>query len=142
MRARVTCAGVVIGTAQFDQLRGLAHASLSTTADYASSSRSAKALGRRLARTEYWPAADGDFADAAAARWKGRRLALEDMAGRAVNVRSLGVVEGQVGGPDGITVRIVADFRPPHAHVATGAQVEARARSIGTEGDARTRPAA
>jgi hypothetical protein len=135
MLVRVTCAGVVIGTAQFDPPRGLAHASLWPTADYGLASHAAQTLGRQFARTQCWSPRDGDFAGAVAARWQGGRLALEDMAGREVAVNGLVILDGLPGGPGDTTVHVVADFRAGLA--AVGAPVAARAG-----GGGRTRPAA
>ena len=135
MYVRVTCAGVVIGTARFSSAQGIAHTVLTPTADYTGSSRAARALGRRLAQTEYWPPGDGDFARAAASRWKGGRLALEDQTGRALDVRNIVLLEGRAGGPDDAMVRVVADFRPPQI------RVEVRDRSV-VAGDDRPQPSA
>lgn len=136
MVVRVTCAGVLIGTAQFDPPHGLAHASLSPTSDYAFTSAGARALGRELALTRCWCPRDGDFADVAAARWTGGRLALEDTAGREIEVGNVVVLEGSPRGPSGRAVRVVADFRPDLA------RVQARVRTRGADGGGCTRPAA
>ena len=110
MLVRVTCAGVLVGTAEFDSPLGLAHAPLVTTAGYACASAAAWRLARGFATTQYWSTRDGDFAGVAAGRWDGERLALEDETGRELGVRNIVLLEGLPG--DGRTaVRVVADFR-------------------------------
>ena len=110
MLVRVTCAGVLVGTAQFDPPRGLAHASLDPTPGYASAASAAQRLGRQLATTQFWSPRRGDFADAAGRQWDGGRLALEDETGRELGVNSVVLLEGLADSP-GPAVRIVADFR-------------------------------
>ena len=132
MLVRVTCGGVPIGTAQFDPADGLAHATLERTVGYARVARAAQALGRELAVTRFWSPADGDFADVAAARWDGARLAVEDETGRELGVSNLLVLEGPVPSEDGSLVRVVADFRPDLA------RVEALRRTRGRDGGGRT----
>jgi len=134
MRVNVTCAGIVIGSAEFVPASGLAHAVLEPGPGYAFAAAAAQALGRDLSRTQIWLATNGDFADEAASRWSGERLALEDLVGRELGVNNLVVVE--FAAPEGAAViRVVADFRPDMA------RVEALLQSIGP-GGGRTRPAA
>jgi hypothetical protein len=134
MRVNVTCSGIVIGSAEFVPASGLAHAALEPGPGYAFAAAAARALGRDLNRTELWSSTRGDFADAAASRWSGERLALEDLVGRELGVNNLVVVEfpAPLGGA---AIRVVADFRPDMA------RVEALLQSIGP-GGGRTRPAA
>jgi hypothetical protein len=111
MLVRVTCDGVVIGTADLQPAEGLAHALMSPAAAYVLADAAARALGRQLARRQYWTAVRGDFACIAAARWEGGRLALEDMTGRELAADNIVVVERPPGVPGERTVRVVADFR-------------------------------
>lgn len=136
MLVRVTCGGVVIGTAEFDPPHGVAHAALSPTVAYAHAAAAAQSIGRRFACTQYWSPSDGDFAEIAARRWKGGRLALEDRTGRELSVNNVVVVEGLTSVDGESTVRVVADFRSDLACVA------ARVASGGSGGGNRTRPAA
>ncbi|MDF2770719.1 MAG: hypothetical protein K0S86_212 [Geminicoccaceae bacterium] len=136
MLLRVTCGGVLIGTAQFDLPAGLAHATLVRTGDYSRVSAAARALGRQFALTRFWSPLDGDFADAAAAKWEGGRLALEDASGRELGVSNVLVLEGPLASADGSLVRVVADFRPDLA------RARAFRRTIDRGGSGRTRPAA
>ena len=101
---------------------------------YPFAAAAAQALGHELSRTQFWLAVNGDFADEAASRWSGDRLALEDLTGRELGVNNLVVVEfpAPVGGS---AIRVVADFRPDMA------RVEAFLRTI-SPGGGRTRPAA
>ena len=134
MRVNVTCAGVIIGAAEFVPASGLAHAPLEPGPGYVFAAAAAQALGRDLSHTQSWLSASGDFADEAARRWSGDRLALEDLVGRELGVNNLVVVElpATVGGA---AIRVVADFRPDMA------RVEALLQTIGP-GGGRTRPAA
>ena len=130
MLVRVTCAGVVIGTARFDPPFGLAYARLWPTPAYAIAAPMAEELGEEVARKRLWSREDGDFAAALAAYWKGGGLALQDMSGRELVAGSVVVVES-VFGPRRLVV--VADFRTD-----AGSRVEPA-----TPTDrARTRPAA
>jgi len=135
MRVRVTCAGIVIGIADFVPAAGVAHAVLEPEPGYSFAADAAQALGRELSSSDqFWPAGRGDFADEAAAQWSGDRLGLEDVVGRELGVNNLVVVEyPSFGGVP--TIRVVADFRPDMA------RVEAFLRTIGP-GGGRTRPAA
>jgi hypothetical protein len=126
----------VIGTAEFEQPVGVAHAALRPTPDYAAVSQVARQIGRRLALTEYHSPRDGDFADVVAARWGGDRLALEDMTGRELAINNIVIVETPAFAPDGSFVRVVADFRTDLA------RTEARVMLPGTRGGGRNRPAA
>ena len=134
MRVRVTCAGIIIGSAEFVPASGLAHAPLEPESGYPLAAAAAQALGHELSRTQFWLAVNGDFADEAASRCSGDRLALEDLTGRELGVNNLALVElpALVGGS---AIRVVADFRPDMA------RVEAFLRTIGP-GGGRTRPAA
>ena len=134
MLVRVTCAGVLVGTAQFDPPRGLAHASLDPTPGYASAASAAQRLGRQLATTQFWSPRRGDFADATGRRWDGGRLALEDETGRELGVNSVVLLEGLADSPGPTAVRIVADFRSDLA------RVEARFRTHGSGDGDQTRP--
>jgi hypothetical protein len=136
MLVRVTCGGVVIGTADFDPPRGVAHAPLSPTPAYVHAASSAQLLGRRFACTQFWLPPNGDFADVAAAEWDGERLALEDMAGSEISVGNVVVVEGLTSVDGESTVRVVADFRWDPA------DVEARISPGGPSGENRTRRSA
>lgn len=136
MLFRVTCGGVPIGTARFDPPEGLAHATLERTGGYVRVAPAAQALGRVFAVTQFWSPSAGDFADVAAARWKGARLALEDATGRELGVNNVVVLEAPLPSADGSLVRVVADFRPDPA------RVEAFLRTLGRDGGGRTRPAA
>ena len=135
MRVHVTCSGVMIGTAEFEPADGLAHTRLAPSIGYEIAAAAAQELGREFAQTQFWSPIFGDFADEAAARWSGGRLALEDQMGRELGVNNIAVLERPIvaGTPD---VRIVADFRPALA------RVEALLRTVGPSGDGRTRPAA
>lgn len=134
MRVNVTCAGIIIGAAEFVPATGLAHAALEPAPGYLFAAAAAQALGHDLSRTQPWLSIHGDFADEAASRWRGDRLALEDLVGRELGVNNLVVVEfpAPVGGT---ATRVVADFRPDMA------RVEALLQTIGP-GGGRTRPAA
>ena len=134
MRVNVTCAGIIIGAAEFEPASGLAHAPLEPAPGYLFAAASAQALGNDLGHTQLWLSVNGDFASEAAGRWSGDRLALEDLMGRELGVNNLVVVEfpAPVGGA---AIRVVADFRPDMA------RVEALLQTIGP-GGGRTRPAA
>ena len=119
MLVRVTCAGILIGTADFDAPVGLAHAALSPTLGYPIAGQMAKALGEELAETRVWSVGAGDFADALARRWNGGRLALQDITGGELAVASVVVLEWPMGPR---VVRVVADFRVNAAQV--GARVQ------------------
>jgi len=115
MLVRVTCAGVVIGTARIDTPVGIAHASLSASTSYGIAAPAARLLGSSFVRTQPWLPEMGDFADVAAARWRGGRLALQDLNGRELAVSNVVVLDGLPPAPDGGLVRVVADFRPDAA---------------------------
>lgn len=135
MRVRVTCAGIVIGTAEFLPPTGLAHALLEPGPGYPFAAAAAQALGRELSRRRlFWPATAGDFAGEAASRWTGDRLAIEDETGRELAVNNLVVLELPTGAGARL-IKVVADFRPDLARVA------ALLRPVGP-GGGRTRPAA
>jgi hypothetical protein len=136
MVVRVTCGGILSGTAHFDPPEGVAHAPLSPTRAYVLASPAARSLGSQFASTQFWLPSDGDFADVAAARWDGARLALEDTTGRELAVNSILVLDGLPGAPGESTVRVVADFRSDLA------RAEARLRSTRGGDGKRTRPAA
>ncbi len=129
------CSGVLVGTARFDPPDGLAHAPLTPAAGYASVAIAAQALGHQFVRTQFWSPVDGDFADVAASRWEGGRLALEDASGRELGVNNIVVIAGAAG-PEGTLVRVVADFRPDLA------RVEAFLRTLNRGGGGSGRPAA
>ena len=135
MHVRVTCAGVVIGAAEFNPADGLAHARLTPSIDYAIAAAAAQELGYEFTHTQFWSPILGAFADEAAGRWRGGRLALENETGRELGVNNIAVLERPIeaGTPD---VRIVADFRPDLA------RIEALLRTVGPGGGGRTRPAA
>ena len=133
MLVRVTCGGVLIGTAHFDPPEGVAHAPLSPARGYALAAMPARALGAQFASTQFWLPPDGDFADVAAARWEGGRLALEDLTGRELAVNNIVVLEGLPAGPGDGNVRVVADFRSDLA------RAEARLRSTRPGDGNRTR---
>ena len=135
MLVRVTCAGVVVGTAELDSPRGVVHAPVKTTAGYACASAAAWRLGRQFACTQVWLPRDRDFAGSAASRWDGDRLALEDEMGRELAVNSIVLLEG-LPGDGATTVRVVADFRPDLARVCAGFHSRSR------DGGSRGRPAA
>jgi hypothetical protein len=86
----------------------------------------ARSLAAQFATTQVWLPSDGDFADVAATRWAGGRLALEDMTGRELAVANVVVLEGLPADPDDGPVRVVADFRSDLA------RAEARLRSSRT----------
>lgn len=136
MLVRVTCGGVIIGTAEFDPPNGVAHTTLSPTPAYLVAIAAAQRLGLRFARRQYWCPADGDFADHAAALWEGPRLALEDLTGRELGVPNVLVLEGLPGTDGATTIRVVADFR------ADSARMVAPIRQPNVGGGNRTRPAA
>jgi hypothetical protein len=137
MLVRVTCGGVLVGTARFDPPDGLAHATLVPSVGYGLVSVAAQKLGRQFATTQFWSPLDGDFADVAATRWEGGRLALADDTGRELGVNNIVLLEGPPGDADGNLVRVVADFRPDLA------RVEAFLRTLDRRDDGgRTRPAA
>jgi hypothetical protein len=135
MLVRVTCAGVLIGTARFDSPEGLAHAPLEPSPGYTLVAPAARVLGLQFGVTQFWLPVNGDFADVAAARWAAGRLALEDATGRELGVNNIVVIEG-LGDAGGHLIRVVADFRPDLA------RVEAFLRTIDRGGGGRTRPAA
>jgi len=136
MLVRVTCGGVVIGTAEFDPPHGVAHAALFPTVAYGHAAAAAQSLGRLFACTQFWSPLEGDFADIAARKWEGARLALEDVTGRELGVNNVVVLEGLASVDGAIAVHVVADFRSDLARVA------ARVASGGRGGGNRTRPAA
>ena len=119
MLVRVTCAGILIGTADFDAPVGLAHAALSPTLGYPIAAPMAEALGEELAETRLWSVGAGDFADALARRWKGGRLALQDSTGRELAVANVVVLEWPMGAR---LARVVADFRADAGQVAARVQ--------------------
>ena len=141
MFVRVICAGVSVGTADFEPADGVAHAELTTSDGYVLVAGAARALGERFTRTQCWLAAWGDFAEVAAAWWPGDRLALEDAAGRELAVPNVVLLE-LPSGPGfeaprvGTPVRVVADFRPD------AARVEAFLRTLGPGGGGHIPPAA
>lgn len=135
MRVRVTCSGVLIGFAEFEPPDGLAHTILSPAPGYALASAASQALARDLGKTQHWSAYEGDFADVAAARWEGGRLALEDETQQELGVANVVVLEYPAIGQAAPVIRVVADFRPDLA------RVEAFLRTLGGPGG-RTRPAA
>jgi hypothetical protein len=110
MLVRVTCAGALIGTAEFDAPHGVAHASLVRSPAYDIVSPAARFLARSLAHTQCC-CRGRDFAGIAARRWKGGRLALEDEMGRELAVNNVVIVESVRGGPGEAAIRVVADFR-------------------------------
>jgi hypothetical protein len=110
MLVRVTCAGALIGTAEFDPPHGVAHASLVRAAGYDVVSPAARLLARSLAHTQCC-CSGRDFADVAATRWEGGRLALEDETGRELAANNVVVIESIPGGPGEAAIRVVADFR-------------------------------
>jgi hypothetical protein len=136
MLVRVTCGGVIIGTAEFDPPVGVAHTTLTPTPAYLVAIAAAQRLGRCFARRQYWCPADGDFADHAATLWEGPRLALEDLTGRELGVPNVVVLEGMPGADGGTTIRVVADFR------ADSARIVAPITQPDVGGEHRTRPAA
>jgi len=123
MIVRVTCAGLLIGTARFDSPSGLAHAPLYPSNGYPNASAAAQTLARELTQRRFWAPSEGDFAAVLARRWQGGRLALQDLMGREVEVSSLAVLEPPFGGR--YLVHVVADFR-----------------EVARAGSRRTRPAA
>jgi hypothetical protein len=129
----VTCAGIVIGSAEFPSLAGVAHARLDPDPGYPFAARAALKLGAELSGGLYWPADRGDFSDEASRRWNGDRLALLDELGRELGVNNVTVVEYPTRRGTGPIV-VVADFRPDLA------RVEAFLRTIGPTD--RRRPAA
>ena len=134
MLVRVTCAGVLIGTARIDTPSGLAHAPLYPATGYPMVADAAQALGDEVMHRPFWSPAEGDFAEMVAARWQGGSLALQDLAGRALAVNSLVVLEPPaLGGRH--PVYLVADFR---GAVSVGSRIQARS----SDGRSRTRPAA
>ncbi len=136
MLVRVTCGGILIGTAEFDQPEGVAHASLSPTPAYVVARSAARMLGERFARTQFWSPPDGDFAEVAAAGWEGGRLAIEDVGGRELGVANVVVLDGLPSADGESLVHVVADFRADLGRVAS------RARSGNPADGNRTRPAA
>ena len=135
MLVRVTCAGVLIGTARIDSPSGLAHAPLYPATGYPVVAAAAQAIGDELMHRQFWSSAEGDFADMVAARWQGGSLALQDLVGRPLSVNNLVVLETPALG-ERHPVYLVADFRVDAAGV--GSRVHAR----DPEGRSRTRPAA
>jgi len=89
MHVRVTCAGVVIGAAEFNPADVLAHARLTPSIDYAIAAAAAQELGYGFTHTQFWSPILGDFADEAAGRWRGGRLALENETGRELGVNNI-----------------------------------------------------
>ena len=118
----VTCAGVVIGTAEVDSSPGLVHARLRPAPAYVAVSLTARRLAAQLAGTQYASPLDGDFAGVMAGRWESVRLALEDEMGRELSADNVVLLEGLPG--DAGAVRLVADFRPGPAR--SGAAVRPR----------------
>lgn len=133
MLVRVTCGGVLIGTAHFDPPEGVAHGALSPARGYALATMPARSLGAQFAATQFWLPPNGDFADVAAARWEGARLALEDMTCKELAVSDIVVLEGLPADPDDGPIRVVADFRSDLA------RAEARLRSTRSGDGSRTR---
>jgi hypothetical protein len=109
MIVRVTCAGVLIGTARFGSPSGLAHAPLYPSNGYPIAAGAAQTIGEELTLRRLWSPSNGDFADVVAAQWQGGRLALQDLMGREVAVDNLVVLEPPFGGR--YLVHLVADFR-------------------------------
>ena len=109
MLVRVSCAGVLVGTARFDAPSGLAYAPLYPATGYTVVAGAAQALGDELMRRRFWSPSDGDFADMVAARWHGGSLALHDLTGRALEVNNAVVLEPPTWGRH--PVYLVADFR-------------------------------
>lgn len=135
MLVRVTCAGVLVGTAEFDPPEGLAHALLQPTAGYACASPAACRLARQFETRQLWCSQRADFGSVAATWWDGERLAIEDATGRELGVSSVVLLQG-LPTDSATAVRVVADFRPESARVA--AEFRPRAAGDGT----RTRGAA
>lgn len=117
MLVRVTCGGVIIGTAEFDPPDGVAHTTLSPTPAYLVAIGAAQRLGLRFARRQYWCPADGDFADHAASLWEGPRLALEDLQGVELGIPNVVVLERLPGADGATTIKVVADFRSDSARI-------------------------
>ena len=97
----------------------------------------ARSLGVQFASTQFWLPPDGDFADVAAARWEGGRLALEDLTGRELAVTNIVVLEGLPASPDDGSVRVVADFRSDRARArhVSGQRVPATGAARGAQPD-------
>jgi hypothetical protein len=110
MLVRVTCAGVLIGTARIDSPSGLAHAPLYPATGYPIVAAAAQALGDELMHRPFWSPAEGDFAGVVAGRWQGGSLALQDLSGRALAVNNVVVLEPPALGARH-PVYLVADFR-------------------------------
>ena len=134
MLVRVTCAGILIGSAELLPATGLAHAPLQCSEGYPIAQHAARAAALRVTATQYWSAMDGDFADQMAHEWPGDRLALEDAYGRELSVTVV-VLDFPTPEPRP-RVQVVADFRPDLARRMAPLVVE----QLGGAG--RTRPAA
>jgi hypothetical protein len=109
--------GVPIGNAIFAPPDGLAWARLEPAWGYERVRNEAQACGLAFARTQFWSAIDGDFADAAAAPWRGR-ISLRDAYGRVLALSNIMVLERPA--PEEATeatpaIIILADFRPDAA---------------------------
>ena len=135
MFVRVTCAGVAVGTAEFDPPNGLSHAFLDATAGYACASLFARRMADQLSMTTHWASGGGDFGAVIATQWEGGRVSLEDDTGRELAVNGIVLIEGLPGDPD--AVHVVADFRPDLARMSATLRPNGR-----TGGVTRTRPAA
>ena len=135
MFVRVTCAGVIVGTAEFDPPTGLSHAVLDATAGYACAALFARRMADRLSMSTHWASPSGDFGAAVASEWEGGRLALVDETGRELAVNGIVLVEGLFG--ESAAVQVVADFRPDLARMSAIIRPNGRTGGLG-----RTRPAA
>jgi hypothetical protein len=106
--------GAPVGRAIFAPPDGLAWARLEPGAGYAKVRAQAQECGLAFARTQFWSALDGDFADVAAAPWRGR-ISLQDAYGRVLALTNIVVMERptpDAGPADAPVVIILADFRP------------------------------
>jgi hypothetical protein len=138
MILRVTCGGVLVGTADFDPPAGLAYARLVPADGYFSLAElHAHRIAALLAQSYFWPPENNDFADAVAAHWNGGRLSLEDSMGNELGVTNIVLIERLLGALSDPSIIAVADFRPDLA------RVEAFLRTIDIGGGSgRSRPAA
>ena len=136
MFVRVVCAGVTVGTADLEPAAGLAHGPVRPTRGYALAAPHAQVLGRQFTHTQFWSPVAGDFADDAAARWPGGRLALQDVDGRELGVSNVVLLDYSEAAAELGIVRLVADFR------ADVSRVEALLRPYNRGGGGSSRPAA
>lgn len=107
----VLAADVVVGSARFTVLSGLAWALLWPTDGYSFIAGAARAIGDRLTGSSYWPAGQGDVASSIAADWAGPPLSLRTSRGESVSAASVVIVDAIHASGRQLGRRVVVDFR-------------------------------